>query len=111
MAFELIFLIAGIFYVICMFLDSFFSVKGIKAGIAVEGNTLLNKIFGTDKETARDYVLYDAVELVALSAAGIVSLLYPAFYLGLWLSAGAYVGMGIKHLQGALAWHKLGVKF
>ena len=102
MAFELIFLIAGIFYVICMFLDSFFSVKGIKAGIAVEGNTLLNKIFGTDKETARDYVLYDAVELVALSA---------AFYLGLWLSAGAYVGMGIKHLQGALAWHKLGVKF
>jgi len=104
-----VFLTCLAFYLTCMVADSVISVKGIKAGVAVEGNTWINAIFKTNKETATDYVLYDLIEAVGLSVAGIVALVHPAFYLGLFLSSGMYIGMGVKHIQGVLAWKKYGV--
>jgi hypothetical protein len=104
-----VFLACFVFYVLSMIADSTVSVKGIKAGVAVEGNTWINALFGTNKETPKDYAVYDLIEAVGLSAAGIVALLHPAFHLGLYLSSGMYIGMGIKHIQGVLAWKKYGI--
>jgi hypothetical protein len=105
-----VFLACFVFYVLSMVADSTISVKGIKAGVAVEGNTWIDTLFGTVKETPMDYVLYDLLEAAALSAAGVIALIHPAFYLGLFLTSGLYLGMTVKHIQGVLAWMKLGVK-
>lgn len=104
------FITAFAFYIISMILDNAISAVGIKSGVAVEGNTWINGLFGTDKETAWQYVIYGSLEALLLSATAIVSLVHPAFYLGLWLSGGAWIGMGIKHLQGFSEWRKLGTK-
>ena len=88
--------------------DTTMSVKGIKAGVAVEKNWIW--LYGTDKPSALRYyaVNIPIVFLAAgISVAGLLSHNPGLFYGGL----AAPVAAGAKHIQGGLEWRKLGVKW
>ena len=102
----LLLVIALLFYFGCDIYDVRMTEKGIKAGVAIEGNTFL---LGTDKPTALAEYLRDTVELLIAVGPAIVFLalrkpeLKPLFYGAL---AGP-VALGGKHILGGLAWKKL----
>ena len=99
---------AAAFCVLATIYDVKMSVKGIKAGIAVEAN--YTWLYGTDKPTALQYYAVNLPFVVLACGASIAAycLHNPAFYYG-GLSGPA--ALGAKHIQGGLAWLKLGVKW
>lgn len=103
-------LIAAVFivYAITASLDWWISAVGVQTGKAVEGNSLVVKIFGTDKPSAKDYVLYGVGEAFVLSIPALFELVTGNPYAAL-ISAGPYTAMIVKHLQGYKAWRKYGV--
>ena len=102
------FVVALAFCLGCTVFDITVSEKGIKAGVAVEAN--YTWLYGTDKPTALQYYAV-SLPLVALACGASIAaycLHNPAFYYG-GLSGPA--ALGAKHIQGGLAWLKLGVKW
>lgn len=87
--------------------DTTISVKGIKAGVAVEANWIW--LYGTDKPTALRYYAVN-IPIIFLSAGFSFTGYFthnPALYFG--GLAGPLVA-GAKHIQGGLEWKALGVK-
>lgn len=103
--------IAAVFvaYAVCNFLDNAISVVGIRSGVAVEGNTLLVKLAGTDKPPVTAYILYGSGEALLLSIPAIVGI---ALHRPPWgiVSCGPWIAMIARHIQGYESWRKLGVK-
>jgi hypothetical protein len=61
-------------YAVADFLDCAISDAGIKSGVAVEGNTLIVWLDGTNKPGTKTYVLYGLGEALVLSAPAIFGL-------------------------------------
>jgi hypothetical protein len=79
------------------------TVKGIKAGLAVEANTFW---VGTDKPSATQLYLRDGAVIALASALSVVALALhtlPLFYAGL---SGPVIA-GALHINGGRAWAKL----
>lgn len=94
--------ICAAFCVACGIYDVSMTEKGLKAGVAVEGDTWL---VGKTPSTLALY-LRDSLVLVLCAAPSI------AFYLAhntplAWGAAIGPVPYGIHHIQGGLAWAKL----
>jgi hypothetical protein len=95
--------VAVAFAFICDIYDVTETEKGLKAGVAVEGNTFL---IGTDKPTAVKLYLRDGVVIVAASvpAAVCLGLHAPSFF---YAALAGPVVAGAKHILGGRAWVKL----
>lgn len=77
--------------------------KGIKAGVAVEGNTFLVK---NNKPTAVALYLRDSLVTGLATAPSIIALAYGNKALFYGFLVGPIVS-GVKHVGGGLAWRKL----
>lgn len=96
------------FAVACDVYDTVMSVKGIKAGVAVEAN--YTWLYGTDKPSALQYYAVN-IPLILLTAGISITGLFlhnPALVYG---GLAAPIAAGAKHIQGGLEWKKLGVKW
>lgn len=90
--------------------DAVYSEVGIKAGYAVEGNTLITKLFGTVKPSAVQLYVENFAQLAimfGLAAVGVLkgpeNIPYVAF-------GGGMVGLlldALHHIQGGLKWRYL----
>jgi hypothetical protein len=99
----LLFSVVLALYVASDIFDVTLTVKGIKAGVAVEGNLFL---LSTNRPTARALYLRDTAELgMSLIPAVIFFLVHntPLLYAGAVCPA----VMAVKHVLGGLAWKKL----
>lgn len=85
-------------------LDDRITQKGIDAGLAVEGNTYIDKIFHTNKPTLAQRLLVNFAIIVGLTILGMC--LLPAGFLVFAPIAGLIV-TGIKHMNGWRDWQKL----
>lgn len=87
--------VAGVF-------DNVMTQRGLKAGVAVEGNTWL---VGQHPSATALY-LRDGLLLAAVSAPAIMAALFHNTPLAVGFCAGPVV-LGAQHIKGALAWKKL----
>ena len=96
------------FAVGCMVYDTVMSVKGIKAGVAVEAN--FTWLYGTNKPTALQYYAVNTAVILLASGVSIAGyfLHNPALY---YAGLAAPVADAIRHIQGGLEWKALGIKF
>ena len=95
------------FAVGCMVYDTVMSVKGIKAGVAVEAN--FTWLYGTNKPTALQYYAVNTAVILLASALSIIGYAThnPALYYG---GLSPVIVAGILHIKGGLEWKALGVK-
>jgi hypothetical protein len=102
---ELVYLaLAFAFAIGCNIYDTVMSVKGIKAGVAVEAN--FTWLYGTDKPSALQYYAVNIPIIFLASALSIIGLFThnpTLFYAGL---AGPIVA-GAKHIVGGREWAAL----
>ncbi len=102
-------IIAFLWAMSCLAYDSYMSDKGIRLGLALEGNRMITWIAGT--MTPKFWQLYSI-------DAGLIRI--PIFLLCLFLPApsaypetwhafgiGAFISIGIKNILGGLKWRKL----
>ena len=87
--------------------DTVMSVKGIKAGVAVEDN--FTWLYGTDKPSALQYYAVNIPIIFLVSALSIIGYAThnPALYYG---GLSPVIVAGILHIKGGLEWKALGVK-
>jgi len=87
--------------------DTVMSVKGIKAGVAVEAN--FTWLYGTNKPTALQYYAVNTAVILLTSALSIIGYAThnPALYYG---GLSPVIVAGILHIKGGLEWKALGVK-
>jgi hypothetical protein len=90
-----------------MVYDTVMSVKGIKAGVAVEAN--FTWLYGTNKPTALQYYAVNTAVILLASALSIIGYAThnPALYYG---GLSPVIVAGILHIKGGLEWKALGVK-
>ena len=106
---ELIYLaVALVFAVLTCIYDTTMSVKGIKAGVAVEAN--FTWLYGTDKPSALQYYAVNIPVILLAAAPSLVGyfLHNPSLYFG---GLAAPIAAGISHIKGGLDWRALGIKF
>jgi hypothetical protein len=106
---ELIYLAGALAFATgCCIYDTVMSVKGIKAGVAVEAN--FTWLYGTDKPSALQYYAVNIPVILLAAAPSIVGyfLHNPSLYFG---GLAAPTAVGISHIKGGLDWRALGVKF
>jgi hypothetical protein len=96
-------------YIISLILDFKISLKGIAQGVAVEGNTLLDKLAGTNKPSAKAFILYGIGEAIILGFPAWFGALTDNPYFAI-ISLGTLGVMVVKHYLGYRAWVKFGVK-
>lgn len=96
-------------YAVAAMLDTWISDVGVKSGVAVEGNTWLDWLSGSNKPSTKAYILYALGEAVVLSGFAIFGAVTGNPYAAL-ISCGPWIAMIVKHLQGYVAWRKLGTK-
>lgn len=98
----LLVLFAFLFLLITTAFDVLLTNRGIKAGVGVEGNSWIVRLFG-DKPKLFDVALYEAVRCLMIAA-----LLFawdnPALF---GACIGTCIAAGGKHIQGALKWRLL----
>jgi hypothetical protein len=99
--------ITGAFYLSGAVADTVIALRGLAKGVAVEGNTLLVWLAGTERPSLKDYILYDLGEVGVLSL-GLIALWTSRPEL-VALSIGPYIGMGVKHWLAVRSWMKDGV--
>lgn len=97
----LIFLIVAFLIALaCLVYDAYMSAKGIKAGIALEGNAVVTSISGTKSPSFWKIFLIEAgVIRVPIFILGAVTNVYLAF-----LFAISLLTMGLKNVQSARQW-------
>jgi hypothetical protein len=90
----------------CSIFDNTLTHKGIEKGVAVEGNTWLDTIFGTDKPTLLDLYLFEiiAIAIICIPAGFGFAFHIPAL---VYASCGGFVARSVQHIKGGLAWIKL----
>lgn len=99
-------LIAAIFLLITNALDIAVSVKGIRAGVAEEGNLVIRYLFGP-KPALISFIIYDGAWFVLLT--GLSLSLAAQGNIASALFFGASIGKGLRHLSGYFKWKALGV--
>jgi hypothetical protein len=105
---ELLYLAGALAFAVgCMVYDTVMSVKGIKAGVAVEAN--FTWLYGTNKPTALQYYAVNTAVILLTSALSIIGYAThnPALYYG---GLSPVIVAGILHIKGGLEWKALGVK-
>lgn len=101
----LIFLaIAYVFALICLGADALATDKGIKAGVALEGNAIVRTLSGTDKPSFEQIMAIEVgVIRTPLILFGIVTAMHGLNPLA-YLAGIALVVAGVKNIQGARKW-------
>ena len=84
-----------------LYQDATWTTKGIQAGIAVEGNTLITRIAGTCKPALWQLLLIDGSLRIALLGVGFIPSDTPAFEAA---AIGMLLVAGIKNIQGSREW-------
>ena len=79
--------------------------KGIRAGVSVEGNKLIVKLFGPKPTLLQDYVGAALLDSFMLAPAVIGLVFHNVVFFGLGM--GAMLGYSARHVRGGLAWKKL----
>jgi len=105
---ELLYLAGALAFAVgCMVYDTVMSVKGIKAGVAVEAN--FTWLYGTNKPTALQYYAVNTAVILLTPALSIIGYAThnPALYYG---GLSPVIVAGILHIKGGLEWKALGVK-
>ena len=99
-------IVAFVWAVLCQTYDLIWTGRGLKAGLAVEGNTLITGIFG-DKPTFLQRLAVDGTLRVLLFGVGFIpgGSDYPAVFTA--LAIGALTVAGVKNIQGARQWQWL----
>lgn len=94
---------AFIFASVADIMDDRITQRGIAAGVAVEGNTYIDRLFGSNKTTFAQRLMVNFAIISGISLLALVHVLQPAALVGLTV-------VGIKHLKAYFAWRKLGAK-
>jgi hypothetical protein len=102
----ILFIVLLLVMVGCAIFDNTLTRKGIEKGVAVEGNTWLDTIFGTNKPSSLDLYLFEviAIAIICAPAAFGYGFHIPALVYG---SCGGFVARSVQHIKGGLAWIKL----
>lgn len=90
--------------------DAVYSEQGIKHGYAVEGNTLINKLFGTVKPSAVQLYVENFAQLAIIFGLAAVGITYGSENIPYVAFGGGVLSLildGFKHLQGGLKWRYL----
>lgn len=78
---------------------------GIKAGVAVEGNSAIDWIWRTQKPTFGETFAYDLVRLGIFAGLGVAGeLVHGKLTFGIPFAIAALIALGLKHYQGARQW-------
>lgn len=93
------------FAVVADVLDSYYTNKGIKAGVAVEGNSYIVALAGTDKPSFLKVLLISM--LIPILPVGILGLIVGYGSPAAIVFSTMLVLTGIKHVNGARAWVNL----
>lgn len=96
-------LICFVWAVICLVFDARITDRGIRAGVAVEGNSVIVLFFGT-KPTLRQLFTVDGSIRVALLGIGFIPgpADYPHAFAALMI--GGLIVAGVKNVQGYRQW-------
>jgi hypothetical protein len=98
-------LITFIWAVLCLMYDALSTQKGLKAGVAVEGNPLIVAAYGNKPKLWQCLSIDGTIRVAMLLAA--LMLPAPADYPHSWhaLFAGGFVVYGLKNIQGGRQWN------
>jgi len=106
-AMTIILIVAFICYLLSSFLDYVISDKGVAAGRAQEGNSVVTYLFGSHP-SLEDYILYAIGEAVAFSLPLLLMFIaVPIGFLGTLAGLGV---MTVKHFIAYRQWLKDGAK-
>lgn len=78
--------------------------KGIKAGVSVEGNTLIVKMFGDKPSLHESYLGAWVCNAIAIAPAVVGFFISPALF---WAGIGGIVVFAGKHVWAGLCWRTL----
>lgn len=100
-------LIAFAWAIFAVLFDYLYTQKGLKAGVAVEGNPMVVEFFGKEPKLWQCLILELPIRVGLLAA--FLFLPAPASYPLAWkaLGLGAFIVYGLKNLQGGLQWRWL----
>lgn len=87
------------------YLDYSISVRGLAKGVALEGNWVVGKLFGT-KPTPKQ-LLIGLIPQDAAVTAIVIALAVASPYAGI-IGFGVVAGAIVKHVQNYFAWKRLG---
>lgn len=98
--------IAAIADLVCGLVDAKTTAKDLPTGVAVEGNKVIDFLFGTNKPSLTELIAFNVAQTVLFATVGVVATMF-----GVWAFAGGAIG-GLfatagKHLVGAANWKYL----
>lgn len=98
-------LVAFAFALVCLLYDATTTQKGIKAGVAVEGNPLIVAAFGNKPSLLQCLAIDLPIRLALMTA--FLFIPAPARYPLAWyaMGTGAFMVYGLKNVQGARQWN------
>jgi hypothetical protein len=102
----ILFVIALVGVVLAASYDIVLTNRGIQKGVAVEGNSWIDFIFGTNKPRLFDLILFETVIDLLMSGPAIYGFIGHNPIL-VCVTLGMFVAWIARHIQGGLAWAKL----
>ena|ERR1035437_9784634 len=96
--------IAFVWALACLLFDSYYTNKGIKAGVAVEGNSMIVYFFNNKPKFWQLWAVDGTLRLAIFAAARFLPA--PTDYPFTWvaLGLGALIAAGFKNIQGGRQW-------
>jgi hypothetical protein len=96
--------ISFIWALACLLFDSYHTNKGIKEGVAVEGNPIITAIWGVKPKFWQLWSVDGTIRALMLAAA--LLLPAPADYQSAWYAVffGGFLSFGLKNIQGGRQW-------
>lgn len=100
-------LIAALFLLSATGVDVFITDRGIRTGVAEEGNSIIRAIIGS-RPTLTQLSLYEGSWFVLLTGLSLYFAISGNIISALFF--GSSIAKAGLHLKGFLAWHRLGVR-
>lgn len=109
MIYYILLIVAFTWALVCSYFDQAITARGVKSGVAVEGNGLIVRLVG-NKPTFTELMEIETPIRTVIFWVGLVLCFHDSTQIYSGLAVGALVAYGFKNLGGYRAWKKLGVK-